>query len=112
MDIQRVLILVGLAVTSYMLILAWNEDYGQGKPQSVETVQGQQPVTDNLFSDIGDFIAGGAEEGAAEGSADEVGDDVPDPGLWSGQNFFCSEPAIGEPGFAGGQYPWFYSSCR
>jgi len=29
MDIQRVLILLGLAVTSYMLILAWNEDYGQ-----------------------------------------------------------------------------------
>ena len=29
MDIQRVLILLGLAVTSYMLILAWNEDYYQ-----------------------------------------------------------------------------------
>jgi len=28
MDIQRILILIGLAVTSYMLILAWNEDYG------------------------------------------------------------------------------------
>ena len=29
MDIQRVLILLGLAVTSYMPILAWNEAYGQ-----------------------------------------------------------------------------------
>ena len=28
MDFQRILILLGLAVTSYMLILAWNEDYG------------------------------------------------------------------------------------
>jgi len=28
MDIQRILILMGLAVTSYMLVLAWNEDYG------------------------------------------------------------------------------------
>ncbi len=28
MDIQRILILLGLAVTSYMLVLAWNEDYG------------------------------------------------------------------------------------
>ena len=28
MDIQRVLILVGLAATAYLLILAWNEDYG------------------------------------------------------------------------------------
>ena len=31
MDIQRVLILLGLAVTSYMLILAWNEDYYQNQ---------------------------------------------------------------------------------
>ena len=30
MDIQRIFILLGLAVTAYMLILAWNEDYGQG----------------------------------------------------------------------------------
>ena len=29
MDIQRVLMMLGLAVTSYMLILAWNEDYYQ-----------------------------------------------------------------------------------
>ncbi len=34
MDIQRVLILLGLAVTSYMLILAWNEDYYQGSTQT------------------------------------------------------------------------------
>ena len=33
MDIQRVSILLGLAVTSYMLILAWNEDYNQNSPQ-------------------------------------------------------------------------------
>lgn len=29
MDFQRIFILLGLAVTTYMLILAWNEDYGQ-----------------------------------------------------------------------------------
>lgn len=28
MDIQRVLILVGLAATAYLLVLAWNNDYG------------------------------------------------------------------------------------
>ena len=28
MDYQRIFILLGLAVTAYMLILAWNEDYG------------------------------------------------------------------------------------
>ena len=30
MDFQRIFILLGLAVTTYMLILAWNDDYGQG----------------------------------------------------------------------------------
>ena len=34
MDIQRLLILFGLAVTSYMLILAWNEDYNQASPRT------------------------------------------------------------------------------
>ena len=29
MDFRRSIILVALAVVSYMLILAWNEDYGQ-----------------------------------------------------------------------------------
>lgn len=28
MDIQRIAIFIGLAVTSYLLVLAWNEDYG------------------------------------------------------------------------------------
>ena len=31
MDLRRSIILVALAVVSYMLILAWNEDYGQIK---------------------------------------------------------------------------------
>jgi YidC/Oxa1 family membrane protein insertase len=44
MDIQRVLILLGLAVTSYMLILAWNDDYGQtaSSPVPTTTVVTQQ----------------------------------------------------------------------
>ena len=29
MDVRRNIIFIGLAVVSYMLILAWNEDYGQ-----------------------------------------------------------------------------------
>ena len=31
MDIRRTVILIGLAITSYFLILAWNEDYGSEK---------------------------------------------------------------------------------
>jgi len=40
MDFQRILILLGLAVTSYMLILAWNDDYKHNAntaPISIET---------------------------------------------------------------------------
>ncbi len=38
MDYQRIFILLGLAVTTYMLILAWNEDYGQGKPATADPI--------------------------------------------------------------------------
>ena len=38
MDYQRILILLGLAVTSYLLILAWNEDYGQGRSADIPAV--------------------------------------------------------------------------
>ena len=38
MDYQRILILLGLAVTSYFLILAWNEDYGQGRSPDIPEV--------------------------------------------------------------------------
>lgn len=31
MDIRRTVILIGLAISSYFLILAWNEDYGSEK---------------------------------------------------------------------------------
>ncbi|MBD3646091.1 MAG: hypothetical protein HUJ31_01295 [Pseudomonadales bacterium] len=48
MDIQRIVILVGLAITSYLLILAWNEDYGQTppvEPESTEIVGGSDVST-------------------------------------------------------------------
>ena len=51
MDIQRVLILLGLAVTSYMLILAWNEDYYQNPtPTSSQSLEASElsPSTDML----------------------------------------------------------------
>ena len=45
MDFQRLLILMGLAVTAYMLILAWNEDYGAGGRLITEN---PEPVTETL----------------------------------------------------------------
>jgi YidC/Oxa1 family membrane protein insertase len=53
MDIKRNLILVGLAVVSYLMLLAWNEDYPAGLqtvPDSVENTatnnSGQTPIVD------------------------------------------------------------------
>lgn len=36
MDIQRSILLVGLAVVSYLLVLQWNQDYGQAPPASCQ----------------------------------------------------------------------------
>lgn len=52
MDYQRIFIILGLAVTAYLLILAWNDDYGQ-KPSSVETYKDETanqlaPTTSDL----------------------------------------------------------------
>ncbi|MFT7688381.1 MAG: YidC/Oxa1 family membrane protein insertase [Candidatus Azotimanducaceae bacterium] len=46
MDLQRIFILLGLAVTSYLLILAWNEDYKQGSQAPIVTQQVAEPAFD------------------------------------------------------------------
>ncbi len=52
MDIKRNIILVGLAVVSYLMLLAWNKDYpagSQGVPDTGETAasnNGQAPIVD------------------------------------------------------------------
>ena len=55
MDIQRILILVGLAVTAYLLVLEWNRDYGAGgrlveSPAEVAGASPTQPVAEEGFS--------------------------------------------------------------
>lgn len=46
MDLRRGIILVALAVVSYMLILAWNEDYGQAKVVQKKT---QAPIQEQAI---------------------------------------------------------------
>jgi len=46
MDIQRIFILLGLAVTSYLLILAWNEDYKSGGNLDDGAFQSGSQITD------------------------------------------------------------------
>ena len=54
MDHRRSIILVALAVVSYMLILAWNDDYGQiQKAQTVsQTVNSEQALNTNIQASI------------------------------------------------------------
>jgi YidC/Oxa1 family membrane protein insertase len=49
MDIQRIVIYAGLAIVSYLMILAWNDDYNQ--PQQTETAQQQQTVSSSGDAD-------------------------------------------------------------
>ena len=47
MDFQRIFILLGLAVTAYLIILAWNEDYGSGRKVVADLPGGTEFITDN-----------------------------------------------------------------
>ena len=74
MDIQRVLILLGLAVTSYMLILAWNEDYYQG---STQTPAESVPINESSsFEDVPQTIAESASVGTADIVPSLEGEDI------------------------------------
>ena len=74
MDIQRVLILLGLAVTSYMLILAWNEDYYQGSTQTpAESVVSNEPSS---FGDIPPTISESTPVGRADIVPSLEGEDI------------------------------------
>lgn len=58
MDIRRTVIMIGLAISSYFLILAWNEDYGSEKQidtpiAAVEDAATDTPVVTDSVSDDG-----------------------------------------------------------
>ena len=48
MDFQRIFILLGLAVTAYFIILAWNEDYGQGRNQETDPVAAERVTSEKI----------------------------------------------------------------
>ena len=43
MDAQRGIIFIGLAIVSYMMVLAWNDDYGNQPVASTPTVITETP---------------------------------------------------------------------
>ena len=59
MDFRRLIIIFGLAISSYLLFLAWNEDYGQNskpnapiEPLTSESLSSQEAGPAFLDSDI------------------------------------------------------------
>ena len=45
MDIKRSILLVALAVVAYLLVLQWNQDYGQtALPSTTSTTQSSTPA--------------------------------------------------------------------
>jgi YidC/Oxa1 family membrane protein insertase len=49
MDIQRIVIYAGLAIVSYLMILAWNDDYNQ--PQQTDIAQQQETISSSGDTD-------------------------------------------------------------
>ncbi|WP_166268635.1 membrane protein insertase YidC [Marinobacter caseinilyticus] len=82
MDIQRIVLFAGLAVVSYMMVLAWNEDYHQ--PQTTPVVQ-QSPSD---FGESSNNIATPTNNGSA--SANNAGDEFSTPEQDSGDSLESS----------------------
>ncbi|MDX1692786.1 MAG: membrane protein insertase YidC [Ketobacteraceae bacterium] len=52
MDLQRTLLIVGLAIVSYMMILQWQEDYGNTvPPQQAQNNSQSYPQDDHVFAE-------------------------------------------------------------
>jgi YidC/Oxa1 family membrane protein insertase len=67
-EVQRILLLIGLAATAYLLILAWNEDY----------LQSQAPVE---FGAEPELMDSGPADAPAPRDETPVESDVPDPAM-------------------------------
>lgn len=52
MEIQRTLVIVGLAIVAYMMVLAWQEDYGQDKPASTAPTSVNNASTVPVTTDV------------------------------------------------------------
>lgn len=82
MDIRRILILAGLAVSTYLLIMAWNNDYGQTKPRvDAQQVGTQKPNTQKPNANV------------EAPSVDVVSDTSEQPSIESTPNVLAPETA-------------------
>lgn len=70
MDIQRIVLFAGLAVVSYMMVLAWNEDYHQ--PQTTQ-VSEQRPAENSQVTNASDDLRSSQNTSDEEFSTPEQG---------------------------------------
>ena len=84
-EVQRILLLIGLAATGYLMILAWNEDYMQPAVSADYTSAPEpQPMGPDSATELAadDFSAGEGALSAQEAlSGDSGASDVPDESL-------------------------------
>ena len=57
MDIQRTLLIIGLAVVSYLMILQWQEDYGKRATVEIEQNNTQSYPQVSIPSDVDNLTA-------------------------------------------------------
>ncbi len=92
-EVQRILLLIGLAATGYLMILAWNEDFMQG-PVEAEYSSAPEPeplaAGQTAGGDVDEFSVG--EQGLVPQAA--TGSDVPDESLIASSE--ANRPAPGE----------------
>ena len=71
MDIQRSILLVGLAVVSYLLVLQWNQDYGQAPlPAASSTTQSTTSPLPELTASNNDDVPTASQDEAQAPAAD------------------------------------------
>ena len=84
-EVQRILLLIGLAATGYLMILAWNDDFIKIKQQAPAEYRTEEPQP----------LLDAAVPAVIDGADGETQSDVPDASLIAG-----SEPARAEPAIA------------
>ncbi|MBC7184217.1 MAG: membrane protein insertase YidC, partial [Marinobacter sp.] len=70
MDIQRIVLFAGLAIVSYLMVLAWNEDYHQPQPETAQVSEAAPSQSANSSGDSDNMVL----------PEDNTGLSVPNPG--------------------------------
>ena len=87
MDIQRIVLFAGLAIVSYLMVLAWNEDYYQ-RPETTQVSQSAPSQTTNRSGNADDMVL----------PEDNTGLSAPNPGSEEFTTPETGESVVGQVG--------------